>query len=159
MEKRVLFIDEADVRFYNACLNDCLSECTNVTLSKKWCVPPLCADATSPILTLSIKPNAQNHLEAKLNAYRNDKSRACIGSLSLRHLDGTFWMQLPDGSEVGLDIIPISAERVLSALKGLIEDVRDTWSSGYGDVMAASSLSFDELKALGYNDVSDEYDT
>ena len=159
MEKRVLFIDEADVRFYNACLNDCLSECTNDTLSKKWCIPPLCADAISPILTVSIKPNAQNHLEAKLNAYTNDKSRTCIGSLSLSRLDGTFWMQLPDGSEVGLDIIPISTERVLTALKGLIEDVRDTWSSGYEDVMSASTLSVDELKALGYDDVTNEDDT
>ena len=154
MGKRVLFIDESDVRFYNALLGDSFSVCTNETICRKWISNPLCSEAVAPILELTVRINEQSHPEAQLAAYTKDKEHRCIADAALSRLDGTFWLKLPDGSEVGLDVIPVSSSRILTCMRKLIEDVRDVWSSGYKDVMEASTLTVGELESLGYPDAS-----
>lgn len=59
----------------------------------------------------------------------------------------------PDGETVYfiLEVVPLSPEKALAALRSMVADIRDAWSGGYNDVKAVSGLSSDELRALGFS--------
>lgn len=57
--------------------------------------------------------------------------------------------------EVTLEIIPLSAARVVDALRNAVTDIRDNWSGGYDDVVSATSLTRFELKMLNFTDAEE----
>ena len=48
-------------------------------------------------------------------------------------------------------MIEIEKDRAIQLLKNAIEDIRDSWSSGYADVINATGITAEELISLGYN--------
>lgn len=150
---KVLFIDAEDVREFNAAVKDSSTVSEDKVMT--WYATPVCNDGSSIILELTARFMKDGITMAKLEAYSKSKgveSKVYLApSFARLVLAGKWHLETIDGIEINLDVIPISPEKVLTSLKSLVEDVRETWSGAYSDVMAASQLNADELKALGYD--------